>query len=67
MGKTKITIHNDRPDLLKPAFHADKPWEVIRAFPEAAWKALKIIHDENILLKEELAQLKIQKENYNED
>ncbi len=57
MDKTTVRIHNEIPDLLKPAFHVDRPWDVIAAYPEAAWKALKIIHDENIQLKEEIAQM----------
>lgn len=39
-------------------FQVDKPWHVIKTYPEVAWKALKTLHDENLVLKAENERLR---------
>lgn len=51
--KVEEDKYKDFPPLLKPAFQVSKPWKVIEAYPEIAWKALKTLHDDKEALKEE--------------
>ena len=42
--------------LISEDFKIDKPWDVLKVYPETAWQVIKTLHDENISLKEEKAK-----------
>lgn len=41
---------------LPDMFKLDKPWDIIKEYPEMAWKLIKELHDENEALKADKAK-----------